>query len=251
MRAILFDKDGTLLDFEATWSPVLHDLALDAADGDIDRARVLMARGGFNPENGRFRAGSVLAAGTSRSIVELWRPELGGAAFAEAVARMDAAFHRHGERHSVAIAGVAATVERLAAAGFVMGVATNDATIAAQASLAALGMADRLPFVFGYDSVPRPKPAPDLVFAFAEASAVRPDETVVVGDNPHDMEMARAAGATAIGVTSGNSSADDLAALADVILPSVAALPDGDVLVAFWCVEQCVSNIRWIRVSVK
>ncbi len=26
MRGILFDKDGTLLDFEATWLPVLHDV---------------------------------------------------------------------------------------------------------------------------------------------------------------------------------------------------------------------------------
>lgn len=31
--------------------------------------------------------------------------------------------------------------------------------------------------------------------------------------------------------------------------PSVARLPDGDVLIVYWCVEQCVSNIRWIRVA--
>ena len=33
MRGILFDKDGTLLDFEATWTPVLTRLALEAAGG--------------------------------------------------------------------------------------------------------------------------------------------------------------------------------------------------------------------------
>ena len=31
MRGILFDKDGTLLDFEETWTPVLKQLALEAA----------------------------------------------------------------------------------------------------------------------------------------------------------------------------------------------------------------------------
>ena len=64
------------------------------------------------------------------------------------------------------------------------------------------------------------------MLAFAREAGLVPADIAVVGDNPHDMEMARAAGATAIGVTSGNSSADDLSPLADVVLPSVAALPE-------------------------
>ena len=31
--------------------------------------------------------------------------------------------------------------------------------------------------------------------------------------------------------------------------PSLAKLPGGDVMAVFWCVEDCVSNIRWIRLS--
>ena len=46
-----------------------------------------------------------------------------------------------------------------------------------------------------------------------------------VGDNAHDLAMARNAGAVAVGVTSGNSGADDFAALAEVVLPSVRELP--------------------------
>ncbi len=30
--------------------------------------------------------------------------------------------------------------------------------------------------------------------------------------------------------------------------PSLAQMPDGDVLIVFWCVEDCVSNIRWLRI---
>jgi phosphoglycolate phosphatase len=65
-----------------------------------------------------------------------------------------------------------------------------------------------------------------MVLAFAREAGLAPGDVAVVGDNPHDMEMARAAGAVAIGVTSGNSTADDLAALADVVLPGVTALPE-------------------------
>jgi phosphoglycolate phosphatase len=226
MRGILFDKDGTLLDFHATWSPVLRQLALEAADGDVARADRLLAEGGLVAETGQYRPGSVLAAGTSATITELWRPDLTGAALIEAIAAMDRAFYEHGRAHSVALPGVAAALAALAGRGIVMGVGTNDATMAAKAAVASLGLAEYLPHVFGYDSVTRAKPAPDMVLAFAREVGVAPADVAVVGDNPHDMEMARAAGAVAIGVTSGNSAAEDFAGLADVVLPGVAALPE-------------------------
>jgi phosphoglycolate phosphatase len=226
MRGILFDKDGTLLDFEATWTPVLRRLALDAAGGDGARAERLLAEGGLIAATGKFRAGSVLGAGTSATITELWRPELSGEALAAAIAEMDRAFYEHGRVHSVPLPGVTDALAALAGRGVTMGVATNDATKAAKAALESLGIARYLPHVFGYDSVTRAKPAPDMVLAFAREAGMAPADIAVVGDNPHDMEMARAAGAVAIGVTSGNSGADDLAALADVVLPGVAALPE-------------------------
>ena len=44
---------------------------------------------------------------------------------------------------------------------------------AAQAALEALGVDAYLPHVFGYDSVAHPKPAPDIVHAFAQRPACR------------------------------------------------------------------------------
>jgi phosphoglycolate phosphatase len=226
MRGILFDKDGTLLDFEATWTPVLTRLALEAADGDPARAARLLEEGGLVAETGKFRAASVIGAGTTELIVSLWRPDLTGDARGEAVAAMDRAFLAHGGAHSVPLPGVVEALADMARRGLVMGVATNDATAAARAALTSTGMAGHLPYIYGYDSVARSKPAPDMVLAFAKAVDLPASEIAVVGDNTHDMEMARAAGAIAIGVTSGNSSAGDLAPLADVVLPGVAALPE-------------------------
>jgi phosphoglycolate phosphatase len=225
MRGILFDKDGTLLDFEATWTPVLRRLALEATGGDADKAAALLEQGGFLAETGKFRAGSVIGAGTTELIVRLWHPGIAGVALKEAITDMDRAFLTHGSLHSVPIAGVRGALETLAGRGFVMGVATNDAEAAAKAALASTGMARYLPYVFGYDSVAKSKPAPDLVHAFASASGIEVTDIIVVGDNTHDLEMARTAGALAIGVTSGNSAASDLAALAHVVLPSVRELP--------------------------
>ncbi|HVY18803.1 MAG TPA: HAD family hydrolase [Bauldia sp.] len=226
MRGILFDKDGTLLDFEATWTPVLRRLALEAAAGDADRAERLLELGGLVRATGKFRAGSAIGAGTTATIVEVWHPELSGGALAEAIVAMDRAFLEHGRAHSVPLPGAVDTVATLAGRGLTLGVATNDATAAAKAAIAAVSLSAHLPHIYGYDSVTRSKPAPDMVLAFARDTSLAASDIAVVGDNPHDMEMARAAGAVAIGVTSGNSSAADLAPLADVVLPSVAALPE-------------------------
>jgi phosphoglycolate phosphatase len=107
-----------------------------------------------------------------------------------------------------------------------MGVGTSDGTAAARAALAALGVDSYLPHVFGYDSVDRPKPAGDMVHAFAAAVGVPVAAIAVVGDNVHDLQMARNAGAGwAIGVLSGTGAAENLAPLADAVLDSIRDLP--------------------------
>ena len=94
-------------------------------------------------------------------------------------------------------------------------------------ALSGVGAAEYLPHIFGYDSVARPKPAGDIVHAFAAAIGASPAEVVVVGDNLHDLDMARAAGAgAAIGVLTGNSGPEDLAPHADAVLASIRDLPD-------------------------
>jgi phosphoglycolate phosphatase len=193
----------------------------------MEKAQALLLAGGLDPATGRVVAGSVLGAGTTYDIVDLWFPELGEPEFGEMVRRIDAAFHAHGSASSVPVPRLIETIQRLVHDGYVLGVATNDSTYAARHAIAAVGVEAHLPHVHGYDSVPNPKPAPDLVHAFAAAAGLGAAEIAVIGDNRHDLEMARAAGAgAAIGVLTGNSSFDDLSPLADAVIRSIADLPD-------------------------
>ncbi len=148
-------------------------------------------------------------------------------AFEAATRRIDAAFHAHGEYRSVLVPGAEEVLTELAEMGIAMGVATNDATEAAVAAIAALGLDAYLPHVFGYDSVRAPETGAGHRARLRRAlRGVDPSDIAVVGDNRYDMEMARAAGAgAAVGVLTGNSNADDLAAYADVVLPSIRELP--------------------------
>jgi phosphoglycolate phosphatase len=62
ITAVLFDKDGTLLDYHATWAPVNVQSAAFAAGGDAELQQRLLTLGGLDPATGHYRAGSLLAA---------------------------------------------------------------------------------------------------------------------------------------------------------------------------------------------
>ncbi|PSH64858.1 HAD family hydrolase [Phyllobacterium brassicacearum] len=226
IRGILFDKDGTLVDFNRTWFGITMELAHKAADGDEARARALVEAGGYDWEMEKFRGGSVVAAGTIHDIVDLWHPELTLAEKRERIRAYDDYAVREGSRRAVGIEGLRETLEALVAQGFVLGIATNDSEAGARATAGALGLTALFSAIIGYDSVTRAKPHADQLHLFATRTGLKPDVIAMVGDNAHDLEMAHAAGAgLAIGVLSGNSTLDDLGPLSDAILGSIAELP--------------------------
>jgi phosphoglycolate phosphatase len=227
IRGILFDKDGTLIDFNATWSAVARKMAMQAAEGDAVHADRLLDISGFDHATGTFRADSVFAAGTNAEVVALWHPHLESGALAETVAKYDVLTAREGAASAVAIPGIHDAIARLHDAGYRLGMATNDSTLGAEQTLVALGFAHMFAAAYGYDAVARPKPAPDVVVAFADMAGMKTNEIAMVGDNRHDLETGRAAGAgLVVGVLSGTGTRETLTPLADVILDSVVELPE-------------------------
>jgi phosphoglycolate phosphatase len=227
MHGVLFDKDGTLIDFNATWLPLYRTAALRLADGDETGAENMLANTGYDPTSGSFASGSVLTVGTTDQMVAVWRPDLRGTALDDAIVQTDALFAAGAAEHVSPLADLETLFARLKSDGFYLGIATNDCTEAAEACFAHLELTATLDFITGYDGVERPKPAADMGLAFARSCGIDPAAMVVVGDNPHDLEMGMAAGAGFnVGVLSGTSSAQDFAHVADAVLGTVAELPE-------------------------
>ena len=68
--AILFDKDGTLFDFHATWSGWAADIIRDLSGGEAATMARIASEIGFDLAVGQFRPESPMIAGTNREGAE-------------------------------------------------------------------------------------------------------------------------------------------------------------------------------------
>ena len=225
IAGILFDKDGTLLDFHASWVPVIRAAALLAAENDAGLAEALMERGGYEPASGRIRSGSPLAAETTAEIAALWAEVLPGWGAEALTTAMEAIFVTGGAEHAVPVTDLADLFRRFRARSLALGVATSDSHAGMLASLAGTGAIELLDFVAGCDTGHGNKPGPGPCEAFCRAVSLRPDQVAVVGDNLHDLEMGRSAGAAlCVGVLTGTSTRDELAPHADHVIADITRL---------------------------
>ncbi|MFM9943136.1 MAG: HAD family hydrolase [Hyphomicrobiaceae bacterium] len=227
IRAILLDKDGTILDYARTWVPINRDVALYAAGGDAKLADHLLRLGGHDPVTNVVAAGSPLAAGSIDDIAGAFAAHLGARTPPRFAATIDQMFREGGTQHAVLIDGAFEAMRALSKAGYRLGIATNDSMGGLEASLGRharlLAMCE---FLAGCDSGHGAKPGPGMVHAFADKLGLAPSAIAVVGDAVHDLEMgARAGVGLRIAVLSGTSAEADLAPHADVVLPSIRELP--------------------------
>ena len=222
VRGIVFDKDGTLFDFLAAWRGWAARFVDELAAGDRMRAARYAEAIGFRPERGDFAADSPVIAGTAGEIAERLLPLLPDVRHAALVVRIN----RSAETVDLAPAApLVPLLTGLRAAGLRLGVATNDAEQPARAHLARAGIAPFFDFVSGFDSGWGAKPAPGMLEAFAVATGLPAAEVVRVGDSPHDLVAARAAGMRPVGVLTGLADAAELRPLAEVVLPDIGHLP--------------------------
>lgn len=222
LRGLLFDKDGTLFGFQATWGGWAVALVDHLAAGDAGRAEAMAEALRLDRATRRFHPDSTVIAGTEAEVVGLLLPHLPGATRASLTATLAA---RAAGLEPVEAVPLVPLMARLRAAGYALGVATNDGEAAARAQLRRVGLDAAFDFVAGYDSGHGAKPDPGMPLAFARATRLAPAEVAMIGDSTHDLCAGRAAGMVAVAVLTGPAEAEDLAPHADAVLPDIGHLP--------------------------
>lgn len=224
IRALLFDKDGTLFDFYSSWGQATKEAALLVTDGDEDRAHFLMVESGYVEETKRFRPDSPIASGSNKEISDLWAGLLGQMDHRQSIyQRLEEHFRSWQLQGAVPVLDLAPFFSQLKQSGYRLGIATMDSEGTARAAMKKLEADSWLDFICGFDSGHGVKPGGGMVEAFGRTLSMDTSEIAVIGDSPHDMHMAKAGGGgLAIGVLTGVSSAEILTeAGAHHVLPSI------------------------------
>lgn len=225
LTALLFDKDGTLVHFDRTWGRAAGAVMRAMAGDDTHAVARLEAVSHYLADEERFLPTSPLVSGSSAHYGPLWAHALGRPADAALLGEIDRLFAAEGLVHLTPIGQPRRTLDHLKAAGFALGIVTNDAAENARQQARALGILDLLDAVHGYDSGFGSKPGAGMVAAFAAQFGHRPEAMAVIGDSAHDMAAARGAGARFILVRSGPAPVDDLIAASDLVVDSIDDLP--------------------------
>ena len=229
VELIIFDKDGTLIEFHLMWGGWV-----DALARRLEAETALPLRDGLYPLLGLDEAsGLVLAHGLMaatpmrriREVVEAHVADAGAGpdAAAAAVARAWHAPDPVALAHPVTdLHGLLARLRRRVPT---FAVATSDDRGPTERTLAALGIAGEFAGLSCADDGRPTKPAPDPVLYLCATLGVPPERTAVVGDAPADLHMARAAGAgRVIAVLTGVGDQAILEPLADAVLDSIEEL---------------------------
>jgi phosphoglycolate phosphatase len=225
-RAILFDKDGTLVDFDHTWGPAAGAVMSRLAGRDEAGLAAMHAFSHYHAGEQRFRQTSPLIAGSSRQYGPGWAQALGRVADEAFFREVDQLFVEEGRRSLTPIGHPAQALRRFHTLGLPLGIATNDGEANARLQAELLGLTDLLSAVYGHDSGYGSKPAPGMVQAFSRLTGIALSEIALVGDTRHDLDTARGAGAIAILVRCGPTPVDDFAHEADLVVDDVAELAD-------------------------
>jgi phosphoglycolate phosphatase len=187
--AILFDKDGTLLEGPRTWTLAASEaLSLMQPPQRATEAvrRALGLRPGPVPA---LVAGAPLLWMSNPELAAAVEPHIDGELFVTLL----------GERvlgHLQPVEGAEATVLRLRDLRVPVGVATNDSMANTRAQFGVLGWEALFDTVVGHDSGYPAKPDPAMIVGAAQALGAR--RPAFVGDSDSDMAAARAAGAHAV-----------------------------------------------------
>lgn len=222
LDALLFDKDGTLFDFHATWGTWGGTVITELSGGDKKLRADLAEAMCYDLSQNRFDPTSPFIAGTNREVAELLADTVGTRSADDIEEHL---MHSAAAAPQIEAVPLAPLLDGFKAQGLVLGVLTNDSEYAARANLTGVGVAETFDFIAGFDSGYGFKPKPDPCLAFAKIMNLDPARVAMVGDSTHDLFAGRAAGMQTIAVLTGTAPRSQLAPHADVVLPDIGYIP--------------------------
>lgn len=238
IKGILFDKDGTLVDFHSGWVPVATQMADRLLEdyglqNDISAKESLL--GAIGLHGSQIDPKGILASGTTQDISEAFVRVLRERQadpcklkrmqdwLTEELYRLT----KSNRKNLKPTADLHQLLGQLRRHGLKIGIATADDLESTKFFMEQAGVTAYFDFI-GTSDYYEKKPNPSMLRAFCEAGGMSAEEVAVSGDTATDIQFARNGSAgLAIGVLSGVSGLSDLQD-ADLVLRSVGDIVEED-----------------------
>ena len=232
-RLIIFDKDGTLIDFTATWVPLIRKrvaFLLKKLEENKELEAFLLKSWGIDSVSGKVdpRGPCPVSPRSDEIIIGTMALYQHGYHWDESKQWVAQAFDEADadgdwREKGVPIKGIQAFLSHLKREGFYTALATNDERKDTEAILNHLGMDGLFDMILCWGEVSPPKPHPETIFTVCRKLSVHPHEAVMVGDSVTDMMMGKKAGvALTVGILEGGvTPKEELEKVADLVLDSI------------------------------
>ena len=206
IKGILFDKDGTLIEFEAMWHSIMT-IVFEAIqeDGNLSEETVaeLKAVSGYT-SNG-FEEESIIQYLPTSEIVQIWVATVANAGYDKST--FSNYFHRLFDLAAlseqvavVPLDGVRDTLSYLRDKNYYLGVATADTEKSMKHSLSRAGLMDFFHFLGSDNGIHQGKPDPHMAEDFCRRVGIDRKELLIVGDSVNDRIFAENAEASFVGI---------------------------------------------------
>ena len=191
IRAVVFDKDGTLLDFDATWNEAIG-VAFDQIN-DVRARETSASMFGYDLTLRRVLADSPFVSESNDLTMALVADFIDATAFERTINEVS-------KLNIVPTHEAAVTLEALVANGVKLAIATNDSEAIAREHVSVLGWTQLFTSIKGYDSGFGAKPGPGMILAAVEECDASQGSYLMVGDSVHDILAGQAAGAITVAI---------------------------------------------------
>lgn len=232
IKGILFDKDGTLIDFFSLWLTAAERAIPEfLAEQELpqDEKTISYVMEAIGVCDGKVDPCGALAYKSYREIAADIRTVFARMGVliehsdSELGKRLERIFQRivtEKNQEYIPLGNLKELFQELKEKKIYIGLATADTYESAKTCMKRLGVLEYLDYLGADNGIVRPKPAPDMLEQFAERFAITPKEVAIVGDTANDIQFAKQCEAVSIGVLSGVSGKKELRG-ADYVIDSV------------------------------
>lgn len=245
IKAIIFDKDGTLFNYGKVWGTVIsaslkakvpvEGLSKEKAEAcilELEKITGIDRYGNAHKDGILFRHDKLIEC-TVRLLKVIFKYKLPPIrAISAFLSLVESADHGLKERlENFDFSETTEILERCHERGYTIGMVTNDKKDSVQMFLEKFDPNRRISFIETGDGNSKRKPSADAARKFMKLNSIKPSELCIIGDTIIDMKFARNAKAgRKIALLSGSGDLENLTKLSDVVYPNIKDIINDPVL---------------------